>query len=112
MVGGMCQIPTSSGVDLQFKLQHPLADRNRLVDFGPLTNIPCCVQVGTCATKVMGFPGGIHEANRPTRDEYRCVASGFSGPTDHVARAGSSLMIQNKSILRCSRMNDGAHATS
>ena len=29
--------------------------------------------------------GGIDKANRPTRDEFRCVSCGFSGPADHIA---------------------------
>lgn len=29
--------------------------------------------------------GGIDKANRPTRDEFRCVSCGFSGAADHVA---------------------------
>ena len=41
----ICQLPTTKVVSLRFKLQHPLADRNRLVDISPPTNIHCRVQI-------------------------------------------------------------------
>jgi len=41
----MSQLPTTKVVGLRFKLQHPRADRNRLVDDSPPTNILSRVEV-------------------------------------------------------------------
>ena len=40
-----CQLPTTKVVGLRFKLQHPLADCNRLFNISPPTNIDSGIQV-------------------------------------------------------------------